>query len=270
MGRKIGSGSLTTEEYKNKWLKGTNIGIKENYKGADIPILHYCTSEGCKAEWSVSPRTMYRRIQRCEDKMCCCDNCVIRRIKSKTNKICIGPCGENKHINEYHRNKNSLDGRDGTCKNCCKIELKEYRGKPENKKKRNSRDKLNRKNASDADKIITNARKRLYKIIKQYNITKTEHTFDIISCTDKFYAEHIISQYKPGWTYDMVENDHHIAITRFNVLDPEQLRRAFHWSNVKPMLKKDHEKKGTKLPDDYNYLYFDDDEDRWITIYWGA
>jgi hypothetical protein len=40
--------------------------------------------------------------------------------------------------------------------------------------------------------------------------------------------------------------------------------------NVKPMLKKDHEKKGTKLPDDYNYLYFDDDEDRWITIYWGA
>ena len=213
--------------YEEKWLKDTNIGLKEEFINMYTSITHYCKNKNCGMEWKISPNDMKRRIRRTEDKMMCCCEC--RR------KV-----------------------------------FKEF--KKENKKRRSREYAKERKINDLAYRIVCNIRSRICTIFKEWGIKKSnsDHTFDIISCSGKFYANHILSQYKPDWKYEMVENDHHIPISHFNILDKEQRRRAFHWSNVKPMLKEENNKKKDKLPEDYNYLYFDDSEDKWITIYWGA
>ena len=50
--------------------------------------------------------------------------------------------------------------------------------------------------------------------------------------------------------WNNIEIDHVIAICLFDVSKDEELREAFNWKNTQPLLKYDHQKKGTK----FNFL----------------
>ena len=51
-------------------------------------------------------------------------------------------------------------------------------------------------------------------------------------------------------TWDNIEIDHVKEIRLFDVSKDEELREAFNWKNTQPLLKHDHQKKGTK----FNFL----------------
>ena len=54
----------------------------------------------------------------------------------------------------------------------------------------------------------------------------------------------------PEMNWCKIEIDHVKAICMFDVSDDEQLKEAFNWRNTQPLLKHDHQKKGTK----FNFL----------------
>ena len=57
-------------------------------------------------------------------------------------------------------------------------------------------------------------------------------------------------QFTPDMTWSNIEVDHIKPICMFDVSKDEELREAFTWKNTQPLLKKDHQLKGTK----FNFL----------------
>ena len=51
----------------------------------------------------------------------------------------------------------------------------------------------------------------------------------------------------PEINWNIIEMDHVKAICLFDVSEDEELREAFSWKNTQPLLKHDHQKKGTKF-----------------------
>ena len=54
----------------------------------------------------------------------------------------------------------------------------------------------------------------------------------------------------PEMNWSNIEIDHVKAICLFDISKDEELREAFNWKNTQPLLKHDHQKKGTK----FNFL----------------
>ena len=64
------------------------------------------------------------------------------------------------------------------------------------------------------------------------------------------YRKWIEVQMTPEMNWSNIEIDHVKAICLFDLSKDEELREAFNWKNTQPLLKKDHELKGTK----FNFL----------------
>ena len=54
----------------------------------------------------------------------------------------------------------------------------------------------------------------------------------------------------PEMNWDNIEIDHVKAICLFDISNDEELKEAFNWKNTQPLLKQDHQQKGTK----FNFL----------------
>ena len=64
------------------------------------------------------------------------------------------------------------------------------------------------------------------------------------------YKRWIKFQTTPGMTWDTSEIDHVKAICFIDLSKDEKIKEAFSWDNTQPLLKHDHQKKGTK----FNFL----------------
>ena len=64
------------------------------------------------------------------------------------------------------------------------------------------------------------------------------------------YRKWIEFQMTPEMTWSNIEIDHVKAICLFDLSKDEELREAFNWKNTQPLLRKDHQLKGTK----FNFL----------------
>ena len=51
----------------------------------------------------------------------------------------------------------------------------------------------------------------------------------------------------PDMNWQNIEIDHVKAICLFDISKDEKLKEAFSWKNTEPLLKHDHQKKGTKF-----------------------
>ena len=61
------------------------------------------------------------------------------------------------------------------------------------------------------------------------------------------YRKWIESQFTPEMNWQNIEIDHVKPICMFDVSKDEELREAISWKNTQPLLKHDHQKKGTKF-----------------------
>jgi hypothetical protein len=92
---------------------------------------------------------------------------------------------------------------------------------------------------------------------KKINIIKgepgTKH-HEIIGCTSEEFREYINEQLEDGWTLqnygEVWELDHIISLNTFDLTDFEQLKRAGHYSNVRPLSVLDNRKKYNKLEEE--------------------
>jgi len=107
----------------------------------------------------------------------------------------------------------------------------------------------NRKKIDPAYKIIVNLRTRLHHALQ--GKTKSSHTITLLGCTPKELRVHLEKQFTPGMTwknygYNGWHIDHIIPCSAFNLTNPEDQKKCFHFSNLQPLWKEDNFSKGSK------------------------
>ena len=204
-------------------------------------------------------------------------------------KIC-SVCGEVKALTEYHKDKQKSDGLRPECKKCKSARDAVWRKNNLEKKREADREycrknaESNRKRALDwhyanrdkhirsmceyvkqrkrtdkefvlreairtriCDTVRAYVRRRIYK-----QCTKEFH--EIVGSSAKYLCEWIESQFTEGMTWDNYGSvwhvDHVKPCCSFNMLDENDVKRCFHWSNHQPLFKRDNlSKHGKVIPE---------------------
>jgi hypothetical protein len=121
---------------------------------------------------------------------------------------------------------------------------------------------------NDINFRLANAlRSRVRGAFKSGGGKKTVLTMDLIGCTIEELWIHLESRFTEGMTRENYgrptegpgwEIDHIRPCISFNLEDPEEQKKCFHWTNLQPLWAIDNMKKGAKWDDDEVPDYEDD------------
>ena len=82
--------------------------------------------------------------------------------------------------------------------------------------------------------------------------TKAGHTVELLGCSIEYLRNYLERQFELGMTWDNYgvhgwQIDHIIPLSYFNFSDPDQQKRACHYTNLRPMWAVDNIRKSNKL-----------------------
>jgi hypothetical protein len=86
---------------------------------------------------------------------------------------------------------------------------------------------------------------RLYMAVKE----KTRKTMELTGCSKEDLINHLESKFTEGMTWENYGKwhiDHIHPCASFNLEDPEEQKRCFHWTNLQPLWAIDNIRKGDK------------------------
>lgn len=96
-------------------------------------------------------------------------------------------------------------------------------------------------------KITQNLRTRLNKVLKGKN--KSQSTIKLLGCSIEFLKKHLESKFKSGmnWNnYGQWHIDHKNPIVTYNLSNPQEQKRCFHYTNLQPLWAEENLKKSKK------------------------
>ena len=131
--------------------------------------------------------------------------------------------------------------------------LKEYREKNTEKIKKTKRDyERNRKASDPLYKLISNFRTAIYQVLKESNVDKNKHYFDILQYTPESLIKHLESQFENNMNWDNYGKwhvDHKLPITSFNIeeMGDEEFMRCWSLENLQPMWGTDNIRKSNRV-----------------------
>ena len=98
-------------------------------------------------------------------------------------------------------------------------------------------------------KLIFNVRGRVYNILKNKIITKTNKTFDIVGCSPEFLKEHIEKQFTEGMSWELMGKHIHIdhIIPLSSATNEEEIYKLCHYTNLQPLWAEDNLRKSNKI-----------------------
>lgn len=101
-------------------------------------------------------------------------------------------------------------------------------------------------------RLSTKLRSEISKKIRSSKGKKGSKTFDMIGCSIKEFYQYIESKFLPGMTWDnhglhTWHLDHIIPVSSFDLRDPRQQKRCFHYTNLQPLWAKDNLIKHNKI-----------------------
>jgi hypothetical protein len=84
-------------------------------------------------------------------------------------------------------------------------------------------------------------------------IRKSASTPTLVGCSVEYLKKYLESQFKPGWSWENYGSawtiDHRRPCDAFNLLDPNEQRACFHYTNLRPLDRIENIVKGTKILD---------------------
>lgn len=112
------------------------------------------------------------------------------------------------------------------------------------------RDYKKRRSASDpAFRMSCALRARLGHAIRRARARKSTNTFALVGCSAAQLLKHLADQFESGmsWAnYGTWEVDHIKACAEFNLIDPDEQRKCFHFSNLRPLWRKENRARANK------------------------
>lgn len=109
--------------------------------------------------------------------------------------------------------------------------------------------KRDREKVDPAFKLMNKIRTRLWYALKKNK--KQDRTIDLLGCSVCQLKEHLEQQFKEGmsWAnYGKWHIDHIMPLTAFDLSNPEELKKACHYSNLQPLWAKENLSKSSKKP----------------------
>ena len=110
----------------------------------------------------------------------------------------------------------------------------------------------NRKASDPLYKLISNFRTAIYQVLKESNVEKNRHYFDILQYTPEELIIHLESQFKDTMTWDNYGEwhvDHKLPITSFNIeeMGDEEFMKCWALENLQPMWGEENIRKSNKI-----------------------
>jgi len=170
-------------------------------------------------------------------------------------------CNEVKELTEFHKRSDSTDGYFPRCKVCRLVARKKsylknidhetaykksyYKlNKAEILRSQNQRKKV-RYRTDPAFRVTHLLRSRLHQALNGKN--KSASTLDLLGCTPEHARFHIESQFTEGMTWENIHIDHIQPCASFDLEDPNEQRKCFHYTNLQPLLAEDNLRKSDSI-----------------------
>ena len=88
--------------------------------------------------------------------------------------------------------------------------------------------------------------------IKQQSSNKAYSTIELLGCTVKECREYLEKQFKEGMTWENHSKngwhiDHILPCASFDLNDPEQQKKCFHYTNLQPLWAEENRLKRDKI-----------------------
>jgi hypothetical protein len=134
--------------------------------------------------------------------------------------------------------------------------IKEYRKNNIDKIRQIKRDyERNRKASDPLYKLISNFRTAIYTVLKESNVDKYGHYFDVLQYTPEELINHLEKQFVPDMTWDnygIWHVDHKLPITSFDIqeMGDEEFMRCWCLDNLQPMWGEENIRKSNKILED--------------------
>jgi len=101
-------------------------------------------------------------------------------------------------------------------------------------------------------KLISNFRTAIYQVLKENNVDKNGHYFEILKYSPEELISHLEKQFKDGMTWDNYGEwhvDHFIPISSFNIkeIGDSEFIKCWSLSNLQPMWGEENIKKSNKI-----------------------
>jgi hypothetical protein len=109
-----------------------------------------------------------------------------------------------------------------------------------------------RKDTDPLYKLISNFRTAIYQVLKESNVEKNGHYFDILQYSPEELIIHLEKQFKDDMTWDnygVWYVDHKLPITSFDIqeIGDEEFMKCWSLDNLQPMWGEDNIRKSNKL-----------------------
>ena len=108
-----------------------------------------------------------------------------------------------------------------------------------------------RRLASDPTfKLLARLRGRLGDALRATGARKSARTLALLGCDVPMLKQWLAAKFSTGMTWENYGKwhvDHIIPCASFDLTDPEQQRRCFHYTNLQPLWAVDNHRKGAKL-----------------------
>jgi len=98
-------------------------------------------------------------------------------------------------------------------------------------------------------RLIGNLRHRVYLALKRSDTQKTDSTIQLAGCTIQQLKSFLEAEFEEGMTWENYGEwhiDHIRPCASFNLEDPEEQKKCFHWTNLQPLWAQDNIRKGAK------------------------
>jgi hypothetical protein len=110
---------------------------------------------------------------------------------------------------------------------------------------------IRRKLENPQYRIAKAHRTRIWSLVAEGKMIKTQTSLKYFGCTRTHLKQHLISQFKPGMTWDnygrVWEVDHRIPLDSFDLLNSAECAIAFNWQNLRPMFPVQNRMKSNKM-----------------------
>jgi hypothetical protein len=131
--------------------------------------------------------------------------------------------------------------------------LKEYREKNIDKIRKTKRDyEKNRKDSDPLYKLVANFRTAIWTVLKESNVDKYGHYFDVLQYSPEELINHLEKQFKDDMTWDnygIWHVDHKSPITSFDIqeMGDEEFMKCWSLDNLQPMWGEENIRKSNKV-----------------------
>lgn len=146
-------------------------------------------------------------------------------------------CNENKLHNEFHSCPQNKNGLRQTCKDCTPTRSRDFM----------------KVYYSDLNFRLKHClRTRIRHSINSQNVSKSNKTPELVGCSIMNLKTHLESKFTEGMTFENYGEwhiDHIRPCASFNLEDPEEQKKCFHWTNLQPLWALDNIRKGDKWDD---------------------